>query len=181
MNGTSTNDPPQAGPGHRFGGAAFLLAQLGAHAAGMFAQRISALGLTPPQAGLLRLVGQGPGRSQQALAAQLGVVPSKVVVLVDALESRGLLERRRNSTDRRNYALHLTDAGQQTLDDLRPVATQHEGDLTAALDDDERDKLTGLLRRIADQQGLTPGVHPGYRQAPATPGVTAGPSSEGDR
>ncbi|HZJ51128.1 MAG TPA: MarR family winged helix-turn-helix transcriptional regulator [Actinomycetota bacterium] len=143
--------------------AAFLLSQLGAHAAALFAQRVAQLDLTPEQAGLLRLVALQPGRSQQALADQLGVAPSKIVSLVDGLEARGFLERRRSTSDRRYYALHLTDRGTQVLAEIREVGLQHENELTAALDGAERLKLIELLQRIADQQGLEPGVHPGYR------------------
>jgi hypothetical protein len=47
---------------------------------------------------------------------------------------------------------------------LSDVARAHERDLAQALSDDERRLLIELLGRIADQQGLTPGVHPGYRR-----------------
>jgi hypothetical protein len=57
-------------------GSAFLLAQLGAHGAAQFAQRISELDLTPPQAGLLRLIAWNPGQSQQAIAGKLGTLAS---------------------------------------------------------------------------------------------------------
>jgi hypothetical protein len=36
--------------------------------------------------------------------------------------------------------------------------------MTAALGDEERAQLASLLRRIADEQALTPGVHPGFRR-----------------
>ena len=163
MNAARPSDGQASGPAAPPAGAAFLLAQLGAHAAGLFAQRVAVLDLTPAQSGVLRLVALKPGRSQQALADQLGVVPSKIVSLVDGLEDRGLLERRRGTSDRRHYALHLTERGTQTLADIREVAVHHEDDITAALDDAERRKLIQLLQRIADQQGLEPGVHPGYR------------------
>jgi DNA-binding MarR family transcriptional regulator len=145
-------------------GAAFLLAQLGAHAAGRYAEKVAALDLDPAQTGVLHLIARRPGQSQQALADQLGVAASRVVGLVDGLESRGLLARRRSATDRRNYELHLTDEGQRLLTRLRGVAKAHEDDVTAALTPDERDRLVELLRKVADQQGLTPGVHPGYRR-----------------
>jgi DNA-binding MarR family transcriptional regulator len=90
------------------------------------------------------------------------VAPSKIVSLLDDLEARGLLERRRSTSDRRHHALFLTDAGTQTLADLRELGLQHEEELTAALDRAERQTLMELLQRIADQQGLEPGVHPGY-------------------
>ena len=144
-------------------GGAFLLAQLGAHATARYAERIAGLDLTPAQTGLLRLVAQEPGRSQQDLATLLGVVPSKIVGLVDSLESLRLVERRRSTTDRRNYALHLTDHGRATMADLRTVAMEHDRDITAALNDEERARLVELLQRVADQQGLRPGVHPGYQ------------------
>jgi DNA-binding MarR family transcriptional regulator len=144
-------------------GSAFLLAQLGAHATARYAERVARLGLTPAQTGLMRLVAIGPGLSQRDLAARLGVVPSKVVGLVDELESRGLLERRRSTTDRRNHALHLTDRGRETMAEVRVAAVEHDAEVTTALTDEERGVLAGLLRRVADQQGLRPGVHPGYR------------------
>jgi DNA-binding MarR family transcriptional regulator len=147
-------------------GAAFLLAQLGAHAAGRYAGRIAELELDPAQTGVLHLIAREPGRSQQALADRLGVAPSRVVALVDGLESRGLLERRRSATDRRTYELHLTDRGHSLLQRLRAVAKAHEDDVTTALSAGERMLLVELLSKVADQQGLTPGVHPGYRRLP---------------
>jgi DNA-binding MarR family transcriptional regulator len=141
---------------------AFLLAQLGAHAAARYAERVAALDLTPAQTGLLRLVALDPGMSQQALASRLGVVPSKVVALVDDLEGRELVERRRNPGDRRHHALHLTSRGEQVLAQVGKVAREHEADTTAGLDDDQRQTLLELLASVAAAQGLTPGVHPGY-------------------
>ncbi|MFP5021277.1 MarR family winged helix-turn-helix transcriptional regulator [Pseudonocardia phyllosphaerae] len=145
-------------------GSAFLLAQIGAHAAARYAERVAALDLTPPQTGLLRAVAVEPGRSQQALATHLGMPASRLVALVDGLADRDLLERRRNPDDRRLHALHLTDAGEAMLSRIGRVAHAHDDALLAALDDTERATLHRLLTRIADDQGLTPGVHPGYRQ-----------------
>ncbi|WP_225102800.1 MarR family winged helix-turn-helix transcriptional regulator [Streptomyces sp. CoH27] len=146
------------------GGAAFLLAQLGTHAAERFAQRIAAIDLTPPQAGLLRLLARTPGRSQRELADDLGMPPSRFVPFADKLEERGLIERRRNTEDRRLYALHLTDQGRALLADLRQVARTHEQELCAPLSPEEHQQLTAMLTRIAAHEGLTPGVHPGYRR-----------------
>ncbi len=154
-----------AGPPDRLppAGSAFLLAQIGAHAAARYAERVATIDLTPAGTGLLRLVAQRPGRSQQDLATALGVVPSKVVGLVDDLESHGLVERRRSTTDRRNYALHLTEHGMRVLGQIRDLATAHDAEMTSALTDQERSSLGVLLQKVADDQGLTPGVHPGYR------------------
>jgi DNA-binding MarR family transcriptional regulator len=146
-------------------GAAFLLAQLGAHAAERFADRVQEIGLSPAEVGLLRMINGQPGRSQQSVAIDLGVVPSRVVVLIDNLGHKGLVERRTGSTDRRHHELYLTVDGERIMMDMRSIATEHDDELLTALDPEERTLLAGLLQRVADQQGLTPGVHPGYRQA----------------
>lgn len=158
-----------AGPPRRPGNA-FLLAQLGAHAAARFAERVKALDLTPAQAGLLRLIAWQPGQSQQELARTLGTPPSRLVLLIDNLEERGLIERRRNPDDRRHHALYLTDAGTGFMTQLASVGSAHENEICAGLDADERAQLGGLLERVAARQGLTAGVHPGYRGT-GKPGV----------
>jgi DNA-binding MarR family transcriptional regulator len=155
---TEAPHPPGAGPART--GSAFLLAQIGAHAAGRFAER---LGLGPADVGLLRLIAGEPGRSQQSLATALGVVPSRVVALVDGLERKGLVERRRSTADRRNYELHLTGEAMQVMARMREVGSAHEQDMLSGLDAAERAQLAVLLGKVAAQQGLTPGVHPGYR------------------
>ena len=147
----------------RPGNCAFLLTQLGTHAARAFAERVAQLDLTPPQSGLLRVVALGPGRSQQALSQQLGTPPTRLVALVDGLEARGLLERRRNPHDRRLHAVHLTEAGEALMTDIGRVARDHDDALLGALRPAERRQLRDLLTRVAADQGLTPGVHPGYR------------------
>jgi DNA-binding MarR family transcriptional regulator len=150
--------------------AAFLLTQLGAHAAQRFAERIGEHGLTAPQTGILRLLANTPGISQQRLAEVLGMLPSRVVAFIDQLESDGLVERTRDGADRRRNSLALTDAGTAALRTIATAARTHDDEICAALSADERAMLGALLVRMAEQQGLTPGVHPGYRvlRAPAS-------------
>jgi DNA-binding MarR family transcriptional regulator len=150
-------------------GVAFLLAQLGAHVGDRFSQRIADLGLTPAQVGVLRFAAQRPGLSQQELASELGVLPSKVVALVDELEARGLLERRRGTTDRRQYALHLTESGEPELAKIRAVVRDHDREVTEPLTPEETKQLAALLAKVASAQGLTAGVHPGYRSGRGRP------------
>jgi DNA-binding MarR family transcriptional regulator len=143
-------------------GAAFLLAQVGAHAASRFAARLAEANLVPAHAGIFRILSATPAISQQALATALGTVPSRLVALVDDLEARGLVERRAHESDRRTYALHLTDKGKATMETINRVAREHRQDLLAALSDEEQTTLSAVLQRVAKQQGLLSGVHPGY-------------------
>lgn len=142
---------------------AFLLAQIGHHAATMFAEQMEAVELSPPHAGILRAIAAEPGRSQQALSTQLGLLPSRVVAYVDELEDRGYVERRRNPDDRRLHALYLTASGKKLMGKIGDLARQHERRLTAGLDAEQRETLRELLTTIAERQELTPHVHPGYR------------------
>ena len=144
-------------------GAGFLLAQVGALGARLFAARIAALGLRPPQSGLLRAIAREPGRSQNEIADQLGVAPSRVVVLVDELEADGLVERQHSRTDRRRRVVQLTDKGRAAMAGLVGAAADHEDELCAPLSPDQRRTLAELLETIATHHGLAPGVHPGFQ------------------
>ena len=147
----------------RRGTTAFLLAQIGAHAATQFGERISSLRLARPHAGILRIIGLTPGLSQQELARRLAIQPSQLVALLDELEKRGFIERRQDAQDRRTYALHLTTSGRDVTERIGRIAREHDDAICAALNIHEREQLNSLLGRIAEQQGLSPGVHPGYR------------------
>ena len=143
---------------------AFLLAQLGAHAASQFAERLGVLDLTPADAGILRLLRAEAGLSQQELAARLKIHPSRLVAILDNLEKRKFVERRANLDDRRLYSLHLTPAGGEILEKIGSVAREHQDALLSSISWEERNTLASLLLRIADQQGLVRGVHPGYQR-----------------
>jgi len=141
---------------------AFLLAQVGAHAASRFASRLRELELVPAHAGILRVIAAGSGISQQELASRLGMVPSRLVALIDELEALGLVERRDNADDRRVYALHVTEKGAKMMTDIGRVARAHDDAICAALSEKERASLWSMLTRIANEQELTAGVHPGF-------------------
>ena len=153
-------------PIRRKGFIALLLAQVGAHAATQFAKRLSALKLTPAHAGILRRLAQTGGISQRELAEGLGMHASRLVGIVDELEQMGLVTRLANAEDRRTYSLQLTAKGSEKFAEVGAVSFQHNEALGAALNAEERDVLAGLLQRIADQQGLIRGVHPGYASMP---------------
>jgi DNA-binding MarR family transcriptional regulator len=150
-------------------GLSFLLSQVGAHSSARFAERLEPLGLKPPHAGILRVINEANGLSQQALGERLGVFPSRLVGLLDELERRGLLERRESPTDRRSYALHLTEAGRDSLERIDRISREHGEALCAALDESERARLADFLARIAAEQQLAPGIHPGFRKLGGTP------------
>src|SRR5262249_33622213 len=117
----------------------------------------------PAHSGIIWMLGRSGGLSQRQLAAILKIHPSRLVAILDELEDRGLVERQAHAKDRRLYALHLTKKGEATFEELRRTAEEHRRAICAGLSERECDQLTSLLQRIADKQGLIPGVHPGYR------------------
>jgi DNA-binding MarR family transcriptional regulator len=145
-------------------GVAFLLAQVGAHAAAKFAERLEPLKLVPAHAGILRAINGESGISQQKLAKLLGMFPSRLVLVLDEMEKSDFLERKASPSDRRTYALHLTAKGRDKLQAIGRIAGEHQDNLCTALSATEQEALKKLLSQIAGEQGLTPGVHPGYKQ-----------------
>ncbi len=142
---------------------AFLLAQVGARSAQEFARLLAPLNFTPPDAGILHLLSQSPGISQQDLAGRLGMHASRLVALIDSMEERGLVARKASPNDRRIYALQLSEAGKEALVAVGRIAREHEEVMCAGLNATERSQLTQLLGKIAVEHGLAPGIHPGYR------------------
>jgi len=140
---------------------AFLLSQVGIHAARRFSERMAEIDLQPPLFRILNLVDAAEGRSQQAIGEAIQVPPSRMVALVDELERRGLVERRPDPADRRVRALYLTPEGREKLARGREIAKAHERELTKGMAADDRKLLTGLLQQIVDRQTIGPGVHPG--------------------
>jgi DNA-binding MarR family transcriptional regulator len=167
-----------AAPAHPRGAparTAFLLAQLGADAADRFAVRVAELGLTPRDAGAIRVLGRSPGISQRELAARLGTTPSRIVPLLDSLEQRALVERSRSERDRRNYELSLTETGQALLDPLRTIAEAHQRAVLAALTPEEQSQLAVLLAKLSSSGGLSPDGHPGYARPADAPETAPAP------
>ncbi|MDB4978385.1 MAG: Transcriptional regulator, MarR family [Candidatus Peribacteria bacterium] len=151
-----------------YSSSAFLLSQIGAYASMRFAERLGPLDLTPPLAGILRILGQEPDMTQRALADLLGMFPSRLVLLLDELEKRTLVERHSRPNNRRSFALRLTKEGQNTLQNLGRIAQDHEKELCVGLNTSEQETLRELLKKIATYQKIRPRVHPGYRARSVT-------------
>lgn len=149
------------GSGSGDDGIAFLLVQLGFHAARKFSELLAPLGLQPRQFGMLTQLAANEGRSQQAIGELMGLNPTRMVFLVDELEKSGLVERRRNPADRRSYALYLTGQGTDKLREAQRASAAHEREITTALNDAQRAELAALLRRVADEQGISEQSLPG--------------------
>ena len=70
--------------------------------------------------------------------------------MLNALETRGLAERRQTARDRRSYALYLTGEGAALMRKLKPVLKAHESRMIAKAGAEGREALLALLHDIAE-------------------------------
>jgi DNA-binding MarR family transcriptional regulator len=105
--------------------------------------------LSPGRVGILLLLEANPGVTQSRLAQAVSLERSTMVGVVDVLESRGLLERRRGA-DRRTNGLWLTDSGRDLVTRLKRRIQLHERRVAARLSVQERAQLLALLEKLSD-------------------------------
>jgi DNA-binding MarR family transcriptional regulator len=106
--------------------------------------------LSPGRVGILLLLEANPGVTQSGLARAVSLDRSTMVGIVDMLEGRGLVERRRGE-DRRTNGLWLTAEGRTTVARLKRRIQAHERRVAARLSAEERAQLLALLEKLTGQ------------------------------
>lgn len=116
-----------------------------------FNEAFAAKDLRPTDFAVLLLLSCNQGLKQSEVAEALGIQRANFVAIVDGLEEKGLVERRKSEKDRRVQALYMTRAGSDYLKELMPIWAEHEERLIARLGGTrERDQLIHLLKRLCD-------------------------------
>ena len=105
-------------------------------------------GISPARYAALATVGANPGISQAALGSLLNIAGPSVVKVVDELERMGVVKRE-NSSDRRVYALMLTERGGADLKRYQSSVQLFEKKIAAQLTKPERAQLMALLSKVA--------------------------------
>ena len=108
---------------------------------------------------MLSLLEEGSCGAQGTIADRLGYDRSQLVGLLDELEERGYVVRKRDSDDRRRHLVNVTPEGKEALRELRAIGKGVEKEFLAPLDADDRQALHALLLRLAayhDAGFLTP-------------------------
>ena len=113
-----------------------------------FDARMRTLGVTGPQARLLLVLGLHEGQNQGFYAEQLDVEAITLCRMLDRMEEAALLERRRDPADRRAWRVHLTEAGQALLPQLRDGVAPMVETMLAGLDPAERERFGHLLEQV---------------------------------
>jgi len=88
--------------------------------------------------------------SQRELAEAVGIQGATLTHHLDAMESAGLVTRRRDPANRRLHLVELTPAGDALFLRLRDAAMAFDQRLRAGLSESEVSQLEALLTRLRD-------------------------------
>jgi MarR family transcriptional regulator, lower aerobic nicotinate degradation pathway regulator len=127
----------------------FLFAKLGVLLKARAIEAFQRAGFEAYHYSLLALLGEGERETQQTIADVLGVDRSQLVGILDSLERRGLVERRRDPHDRRRHVVSLTPDGRRQLVRLRAIVRRVEDEFFAPLDADGRAAMHDALLSLA--------------------------------
>lgn len=108
-------------------------------------------GLSPGRLGVMVLIDANPGLTQSRLAEAVRRDRSTMVAVLDELEARGLIARRKGE-DRRTNGLWLTRSGKTFLAGVMRRVYAHERRFAARFTGHERAQLFDLLERLARPQ-----------------------------
>jgi len=113
-------------------------------------EALAGLEIRPLQYTLLLMVAENPGASQSGVCDALGIQKANCVPTMSELERRGLILRRKSSTDGRSYELHLTAKGKRIVQRAGEIQSSHEKRLVERIGLEGRDQLLSLLGKLTD-------------------------------
>jgi DNA-binding MarR family transcriptional regulator len=127
----------------------FLLKQAFALMDAATERELAQLSVNGREFAVLTLVDAEGAASQQRLAARIGVDRTTMVALIDALEEKRLVTRRRDPSDRRAYIVEATPAGRKTLQGALKAVKVAEQQALASLTATEAAAFKQTLQRLA--------------------------------
>jgi DNA-binding MarR family transcriptional regulator len=113
-----------------------------------FDTRLAGLDLNLTQASLISYVAEFGRTSQTRLADQLGIGRAAIGSVVDQLQSRGLVERQPNPSDRRVWLVAVTPAGRELATEVARVDEVLRADLRRGIGREERQALAWVMTRL---------------------------------
>jgi DNA-binding MarR family transcriptional regulator len=106
------------------------------------------VGLTPPQFYVLATIGYAGGLPFGEIGAKMMVTVSNLTGIVDRLEEKKLVLRKRDENDRRVVHVVLTDKGAKLYKSTLPLFEKSVSEVFSILDSAQQKALSGLLRRL---------------------------------
>lgn len=125
------------------------------------------LGLTPAQLICLRELNDAGELAIGALARRVGSSGTTLTGVIDRLEAKGLVQRRRSPLDRRSVRLTITEAGKAALGRLPDGKLDPFFESVESLSRADMDQLDLLLSQIAEQLEVPAARSPSFAGGPA--------------
>jgi DNA-binding MarR family transcriptional regulator len=100
------------------------------------------------------VLGQFAPLNSRRLSQLMDINPGTISVYVQRLVEKGLVQRERDTADRRNWWLTLTDLGQAAAQGVVAGAVEYTRDFLSALDEAERRTLHRLLLKASHGLGF---------------------------
>ncbi len=129
---------------------AFLITRLHFRMHRDFQAALAPVGIEPPHVGILTALEETGPISQSELARLFAVSGAHMVQLIDELEERRLVARRRLETDRRSHVIEVLPAAGARLAAAVPIAEDIVATRFAPLSAPESRRLIEHLRRLVD-------------------------------
>ncbi len=135
----------------------YLLNRAGARIASAFTEEVRTLGATLQMWRVLAALQEQDGRRMGDLSATTSIEVSTLTRLVDSMEDKGLVARRRDAADARAVTLHVTSAGRRLTRRIVPIAERYERVALAGFNASEVEALKAALRQLyANMDALKP-------------------------
>lgn len=144
----------------------FLLGYLGSAVKSLAFEAFGRAGSNPYDLGVLALLDEGAMDTQGAIADALGVDRGQLVGVLDELEEKGLIQRRRDPSDRRRHIVSLTAGGRRRLTKLRSILCTMEDEILAPFNAKERATLRDLLVELGRHQDAAAETAPSGSASP---------------
>lgn len=114
----------------------------------VFLQDMAQYDLRPVEFSVTSLITHNPGITSRQICTALGLLPPNLVGLLNALEKRGLIERKPHPSDGRAVGLHPTPACASMMQVAEKTAAQVEVQASGKLTTAERKTLLRLLQKV---------------------------------
>jgi MarR family transcriptional regulator, lower aerobic nicotinate degradation pathway regulator len=129
----------------------FLVRRLHQIFVAMYLQNCERFGTTPAQSSIMQVLDAQPGIDQAALAGEIGLDRTTTSNVLSRLETRGIVTRELDDSDRRTKRTYLTPHGKSLLSEMQQSINAAHSQLLGPLDRTEREQFLTLLLRLVQE------------------------------
>jgi MarR family transcriptional regulator, lower aerobic nicotinate degradation pathway regulator len=128
----------------------YLFRRMQQIAVAIFVEECRDFDLTPVQYAALIAIHTHPGIDATRLSAVIAFDRSTLGNVIERIETKGLIDRKPSSADKRIKLLYLTRAGATLLRDIMPAVDRAQARMLQPLKSGDRKMLMALLTQLVD-------------------------------